>query len=286
MIQLFALYAFVLGTLIGSFLNVVALRYNTGKNIFGRKERSMCFSCGKRLAWYELLPVISFIFLRARCAECKSPISWQYPLVELATGFLFWGIFVQNVSGGFYTNTIGSFVALSLLQVIIWSILVVITVYDFKHKIIPDGLVFGFIGLSLVTAFFFPESAGGTLGNSILAAFIFFGFFGGLWLVSGGRWLGFGDAKLVVGVGLLLGVARGVSALALAFWIGAGVSLVLLGLGQLAKHKVIQKTRLRRRLGVFTMKSEIPFAPFIILGTLIAFFWHVDFFGIAGLFLS
>src|SRR3989338_3931288 len=84
---LFALSVFILGAIVGSFLNVVILRYNTGVSFFS--GRSFCPSCGKKLSWYELVPVVSFFALRRKCAGCDSKISWQYPLVEIATGLLF-----------------------------------------------------------------------------------------------------------------------------------------------------------------------------------------------------
>lgn len=282
------LIIFIFGTLIGSFLNVVILRYNTGKNILALDNRSMCFSCGKQLYWYELIPVFSFLLQRARCRGCGSKISWQYPLVELATGLMFVAIFTKNFNTLFDPNNIASFALVSLAHFVIWSLLIVITVYDLRHKIIPDGLVFSFIGLTLLLAWFFPANAysGNTFLSSVLAAAGLFAFFGGLWFVSGGRWLGFGDAKLVVGVGLLLGVSGGLSALAIAFWVGAGVSILIIFGGRLLNFlghieyisKVIRESRLRAQLSLLTMKSEIPFAPFIILGTLIAFFCQIDIF--------
>jgi len=175
------------------------------------------------------------------------------------------------------------------IQLVIWSILMVITVYDLRHKIIPDGLVYSFIGLSAVHVWLFPGVLAHGILDAVIAAVVFFSFFAGLYFVSGGRWLGFGDAKLVVGVGLFLGLARGVSALALAFWIGAAVSIAVIFGGKLfvfvasrpSAPKVIRESRLRERLNVLTMKSEIPFAPFIILGTLIAFFFSFDIFQIS-----
>ena len=78
---------FILGLIIGSFLNVVIMRLNTGESMI--KDGSRCFSCGKNLKWYELVPVFSFIAQRGRCRECGSRISWQYPIVELITGVVF-----------------------------------------------------------------------------------------------------------------------------------------------------------------------------------------------------
>lgn len=285
MFPLFTIFSFIFGTLIGSFLNVVILRYNTGKNIFGPRERSVCFSCSKTLAWHELVPVLSFVALRGRCSGCKSSISWQYPFVEIATGLLFAAIFKNFVE----LNPTAIF--LSALYAAVWSLLVVITVYDLRHKIIPDGIVYAFSVIAFLTVFV-PGSVAYVAGlnsmftywgfawSSIVAGLAFSGFFAGLWYVSGGRWLGLGDAKLVLGVGLLLGLERGFTAMALAFWIGASVSILLMLAG--AVTKVIRQSRLHRRLATLTMKSEIPFAPFIILGTLISFFCSINIFGGAG----
>ncbi|HLP43925.1 MAG TPA: prepilin peptidase, partial [Candidatus Nanoarchaeia archaeon] len=225
MINFLIVSTFLFGALIGSFLNVVILRYGTGKKILGIGERSMCFSCSKTLEWYELIPVFSFLYQRGRCRGCKSKISWQYPLVEFTTGLLFAAVAWKNFSGvsleeAFGASNFSTTAILTLFQFVIWSILIVITVYDIRHKIIPDFLVFMFAGLSLIASIFFPEVLGHTVTSAIVAGIAFFAFFGGLWLVSGGRWLGFGDAKLVLGVGFLLGPIQGLSALVLSFWIG------------------------------------------------------------------
>ncbi len=278
MMYIFLAFILVFGTLIGSFLNVVILRYNTGKNLLSLGSRSMCFCCGKQLSWYELIPVVSFIFLRAKCSGCKSKISWQYPFVELAMGALTLAIFLKNFHG-----IVGdaSLFFLTIFQIAIWGILLVITVYDFRHKIIPDSMVFTFAFLALVVRFLFPDPQI-SLMSAIVGGVVFFSFFGLLWFFSGGRWLGFGDAKLVLGVGLLLGFSGGLSALALSFWIGAAISILLIGFTKLMKlpsiRKVVQRMGLRTTSSILTMKSEIPFAPFIILGTLIVFFCHADVF--------
>src|SRR3989344_4234135 len=97
-------FFFVFGAIIGSFLNVIILRYNTGlsqKNSIGFSGRSHCFSCGKNIKWYDLVPVLSFLFLKGRCRHCKSKISIQYPLVEFITGILFLATFLKFFSSGF-----------------------------------------------------------------------------------------------------------------------------------------------------------------------------------------
>lgn len=278
-------FVFIFGTLIGSFLNVVILRFNTGKKIIGRRERSMCFSCAKTLEWHELLPVVSFVCLRGKCRGCSTKISLQYPLVELATGLIFAGIFIKNFSGftleELFTNPAAAvLLKLTTFHLVIWSILIVVTVYDLRHKIIPDEMVYAFSGLSLTAAFLFPSITGVSLSGAIMAGAAFFFFFAGLWVISSGRWLGFGDAKLVLGLGFFLGLTHGLSALVLAFWTGAVVSIGLL-VWQYIRTRAIQSRSLQGRGATLTMKSEIPFAPFIILGILIAFFWQIDIFGIA-----
>jgi leader peptidase (prepilin peptidase)/N-methyltransferase len=239
---------FVFGTIIGSFLNVVVYRYNTSLSFVTGKSK--CFSCGRGLEWYELLPLFSFILLRGKCLGCNSKISNQYFTVELLTGIIFSALFLKF-----------GLTPLLPLYLIISSLLITMSVYDFKHKIIPDGMVFTFIALS-VGMFFLVHRVGEILifpvSLDLLAGPILFAFFAFFWLISGGKWMGFGDAKLAVGVGFLLGFSGGVYAIMLAFWIGAAFSLILLFLQKikLAKFKL-------------SFKSEVPFAPFIILALFI-----------------
>ena len=246
------IFAVLFGLIIGSFLNVVILRYQTGRTL---AVRSGCLSCGKKFAWFELLPVLSFFVQTGRCRGCRSKISWQYPLVELATGIIFalvaWHFGVRQPADW-------------LTTVFCWlvaSILIVITVYDLKHQIIPDRFVFSLMFFGLIWS----------ITHNLLV-----GLFGGLamalpllvlWLISRGRWLGFGDVKLVFALGLFLNWQMGLSALVLAFWLGAIVGLLLIAWG---------KTRLWRKGKSYTMKSEVPFAPFLILGFWLVFFLSID----------
>lgn len=248
------LFIFILGLIVGSFLNVVIYRYNTGLSVIG--GRSRCLACARDLRWFELIPVFSFLFQRGRCTQCGSKISWQYPAVELVTGLLFVLTFQQFIlrSASVYW-LVG--------HLIIFSLLTVITVYDLRHKIIPDGLVYTFILLSLLLAF--SDFSLILVINHLLAGFILFVFFFLLWWLSRGRWMGFGDAKLALGVGFLLGLMGGVSAIVFAFWLGAVVGLLLIILARLSATR-----------GSFTIKSEIPFAPFIIIGLCLNFFLQLN----------
>ena len=229
---------FVFGAVVGSFLNVVILRLNTGQSVVS--GRSKCFTCAKKLKWYELLPIASFVFLRGKCSACKTKISWQYPFVETITGIIFVLLFQQpqNIFG------------FSFL-VLIFSFLIIIAVYDYRHQIVPNLFVWIFNGLAFIGLFRIFN------WNNLLAGFILFAFFALLWGVSRGRWMGFGDAKLALGIGWLLGITKGIAAITLAFWVGAIVGVLLIYLN---KNK-------------YGLKSSIAFGPFMILGTIISFFW-------------
>ena len=264
-------FIFTFGMIIGSFLNVVILRYNTGESIANGK--SACFSCAKRLSWYELIPIFSFAVLRGKCGSCKSKISWQYPLVEFFTGLLFLAVYLK-LNGFYFLNKLNLLTSYYpqpldyLYYLAIFSILIVITVYDIRHKIIPDLLVFSFAFLSLVwliaylgfSNLFQPSSILDLFAGPILALPFFL-----MWLLSRGRWMGLGDAKLALGMGWFLGLVSGVSAVIFGFWIGAAVSVLLL---------IGQKLNLAGKK--LTIKSEIPFAPFLILGLLAVFFFDFD----------
>ena len=229
---------FVFGAVVGSFLNVVILRLNTGQSVIS--GRSKCFTCAKKLKWYELLPIASFVFLQGKCSACKTKISWQYPLVETITGIIFVLLFQQN------QNIFG----FSFL-VLIFSFLIIIAVYDYHHQIIPNLFVWIFNGLAFIGLFRIFN------WNNLLAGFILFAFFALLWGVSRGHWMGFGDAKLALGIGWLLGITKGIAAITLAFWIGAIVGVLLIYLN---KSK-------------YGLKSSIAFGSFMILGTAASFFW-------------
>ncbi|TSC61274.1 MAG: leader peptidase (prepilin peptidase) / N-methyltransferase [Parcubacteria group bacterium Gr01-1014_107] len=288
---MFYLLVFLLGLCVGSFLNVVAFRYGSGKRIVF--SRSKCMECGKTLSWFELVPLLSFLIQGGRCRNCGSKLSWQYPLVELLTGFTF--VLVLSKTQLLSNITLENFLA-SLLQtlffLVIFSILLVIAVYDFRHKIIPDGLVFLFIGLSFAKALFGYFLGSETLAEVITSGlFIAFPFFA-LWFISRGRWMGFGDVKLALGMGFLLGLARGLYAVLWSFWLGGLVSIILLLAQSIFSGKALLFTSLGQRAESgsetslfseprrFTMKSEVPFGPFMILGTAISFFLNWDFFNL------
>ncbi len=233
------IFIFIFGAIIGSFLNVVIKRYNTGESIIYSDSR--CLACGKKLSWSELIPICSFLMQKGRCRGCHSKISRQYPLVEFLTGLLFLSIFLK-----FFPD-----IDLMIFYWIVASLLIIISVYDFYHQIIPDKIVYLLIFLALGYWFFVGNAA--FIG--FLAGLSFFLFFFLLWLVSRGRWMGFGDSKIALAGGWVLGLENGLIAMIFSFWIGAILGIFLL----LFSKKNI------------TLKSRIPFGPFLSLGIAIAF---------------
>jgi leader peptidase (prepilin peptidase)/N-methyltransferase len=261
MITILALIFFFLGLIIGSFLNVVILRLNTEKSLGGR---SACMICQNKLAWYELIPLFSFISLRGRCRTCSTRISAQYPIVELITGLAFLVLFLkfQNI---FFESTL-AFAFTYAYYAVIFCLLIVIAVYDLKHKIIPDALslvlsIIGFVGIFFFQDFIFYLHMPSTV--EIFAGLLIALPFALTWLLSRGAWMGLGDAKLAVGLGYILGLGRAFSGIVVAFWSGAIIGVLLILISK--KHK---------------MRSEIPFAPFLVLGMVIVFLFELHLFPI------
>ncbi len=240
-----SLLIFLFGLIVGSFLNVVIYRYQTGYSVLGRSE---CLICGEKLRWFELIPVASFLMQLGRCRACRGLISWQYPLVELLTGLLFLGAFWRGGSGLAW---------LLFVDWVIFGLLIVIMVYDWRHKIIPDHFIYAFIVVALLKSVWLGTAGSGAFVGLALGVFFWL-----LWFVSRGRWLGLGDAKLALGLGFFLGWPAALSAVTLAFWIGALVGLALM---------------VSRR---YNMKSEVPFAPFLFLGVLLVYLFQIDVFTI------
>ncbi len=262
---------FVLGIIVGSFLNVLIARTGTG---LGYGGRSFCFSCGHRLFAPDLLPLVSFLFQKGRCRYCRARISIQYPLIECTTGVLFVLIGWKLGVPASYTHAV-----VMGIYLLAGALLVAIAAYDIRHKIIPDTLVYAFAGLGFLFAVIQFFSGGGYtffLAGPALAAP-----FAALWLFSKGRWMGLGDAKLVLGVGWLLGLSGGGAAIILSLWMGAFLGLFMIALGRFF-HVTRRLFPYGKR---FTSKSEIPFAPFIVAGALIAFLYDVSFFDIQSLFM-
>lgn len=230
-------FVFILGLIIGSFLNSVIYRLEIKEDLVA--SRSHCIKCNHELNWKDLIPVFSFFFLKARCRYCQKKISWQYPLVELGLGVLF--------------VLVSMFFSFPWYYFLIVSLLLIIFVYDLKHYLIPDKVIF----LASVSAFVW-QVLYGDLINSVLAACLGAGLFLILVLVSKETWMGWGDVKLGFFMGLFLGFPNILPALFLGFFSGALIGVFLIFL---------------KKKG---FKSQVPFAPFLIFGTMVSLFYGTE----------
>lgn len=241
------LIAALFGAVVGSFLNVVALRRGV-RHLGGR---SACASCARQLAWVDLVPIVSWLALRGRCRQCGSGISIQYPIVEAGTALLFALIFAAPVPP-----------VLAVAAALVACLSVVIAIYDIRHTIIPDEWAVAFAVATLLYAWLSGALSIAPL-SSLAAGPVAASLFFLLWAVSRGRWMGLGDAKLALGIGFFLGMLDGVRAAILSFMLGAVVSLAVL----LPLPYLIHALRLGRAQSgsrAFTMKSEVPFGPFLL----------------------
>jgi len=250
MFLVFYVFVFIFGLCVGSFLNCAIYRQEQEKSL---KGRSFCPKCKHTLFWYDLFPVFSFAFLGGKCRYCKTKISWQYPAVELATGVIFVMISKLLIAG--YPVLVTDILNLAFLFYVA-SALIFIFVYDLKHYLIPDKVLFPAIVITFIFRLFVNFNL---ITNFLFAVVIASGFFLSIFLISRGKAMGFGDVKLAILMGLLLGLPNILVALFIAFFFGAIIGLLLMLFG--------------RKSAGWRMKSEIPFGPFLILGTFIALLW-------------
>lgn len=231
-----SLLSLVLGGMIGSFLNVVVLRTASHRSFL--TGRSRCSHCGRTLAWYELVPLLSFAVLGGRCRTCKKILSLQYLLVELLTATTF--VLVWQRFGW------------SLLTVAGWmvtSTLIIIAVYDAKWSLIPDSFTLALTIASVAALLVQPLD----LISSGLGIVVGCGLFLVQYLLSKGAWVGSGDIFLGGALGLLLGWRMMLGALAVSYIVGALVTLPLLLRGK--------------------GKSMIPFGPFLAFASWVVWLW-------------
>lgn len=258
----------LVGLCMGSFLHAVVWRLHAKKDFV--RDRSRCDHCHHVLAWYDLLPVLSWLSLGGRCRYCRRTISWHHPVIELVTAALFVASYAWWPMG---------FVGVGLVLFLLWLAFVVmlmmLAVYDLRWLLLPDaityplmvlGAVYGLLRfgvyLHLPPLMVVAQLVGGV---ACIA-----GLYWLLHRVSKGKWIGFGDVKLGVFMGLALGASDALVALMAAN--ALGVLVVIPGLLS----------------GRMSRKTKLPFGPFLIAGFFIAglfgaqlMAWYLSGFGLA-----
>jgi len=246
---------FFFGLVIGSFLNCVIYRLEKKESFL--TGRSYCPNCKHQLSWQDLIPFLSFIELQGKCRYCKQKISWRYPLIELATGILFVLVLNYELRIMNYDLLNLGFILNSLFLLLNSCFLLIIFVYDLKYYIIPDEVIYPAIFIAflyeILYSYFILHNSH-LITNSFYSAFGASLFFLVIFLISRGKWLGFGDVKLAFFMGLFLGFPDILVALFFAFFIGA-----IIGLGLILLRKK-------------NLKSEVPFGPFLVTGIFIGLF--------------
>lgn len=234
----FIILFFVAGTVLGSFFNVVGLR--VPKKIAFANDRSYCPNCKNQLRWFELVPIISYVIQIGKCRRCKQNISIIYPLVEFVTGFLF----------AFSYYKLGFQLELILLIILI-SMLMILFVTDISYMRIPNKILLFFLPLLIIMRILSPldpwynSIIGAVVGYVLVALIIIFS--------KGG--MGAGDMKLLGVLGIVLGLGKVLLTFFIAALIGAIIGGILMALGKLNR------------------KQPIPFGPYIIVATIITYFY-------------
>ncbi|MEK7472960.1 MAG: prepilin peptidase [Patescibacteria group bacterium] len=222
---------FLLGLIIGSFISAVT--YRIPKKINFIKGRSFCDSCKKKLAWYDNIPLFSFLLYKGKSRCCNKKISIRYPLIELVS------VIGAVVAWLFFGN---------LAFVILFFLTLCIFIIDLEHQIIPDELTWIILLLGLIANSQSPMTV--LFSAFFLSLLLLF-----LYLITSGRGMGLGDVKLAVALGLWLGLEKGIIWLILAFIIGGIVASILL---------LLKKAKL---------KTKIAFGPFLIIAFWLILLW-------------
>ena len=235
---------FVIGTIMGSFFNVIGHRLS--KNESAIKPRSHCEFCGHTLAWYELIPIVSFLIQGGKCRKCRAKLSWWYPLIEIITGLFFVGCYLYY---GFTYDL--------LLALIISSVLIITCISDFNYLVILDEVLV-VSSLAALVVIFLKAGLNGLI-ISLLSGLLMFFFMLMVKIVGDKAFkresLGGGDIKLSLFIGLVLGYKLSFINLVLASFLALPVAFYYL-------------VKLKDR--------EVPFGPFLIISTFIIYIFSTQ----------
>ena len=228
------------------------------KPLIGQKtkeDRSRCLSCGHALAWYDLIPLFSWVSTKGNCRYCKTPIGRFEPIIELGTAATF-GIITATFVSSFGLSPVG--IVLLVLWLAALTMLVILFAYDLKWFLLPDRIVFPLIILAVIIQVVLLTSLPNGIDLTVLASIIgsvgiLSGLYFILWLVSRGQWVGFGDVKLGIALGILI-----------ADW---KLALLTLFLANLIGTLIVLPGLMTKKL---SRKSQVPFGPFLIIGFFIS----------------
>lgn len=290
MVLAYSIFLFLLGTIFGSFINVLIVRYDPDKSFFSSSStggRSHCPHCHTTLRWFELIPLLSYLLQLGKCRTCGKRLSIRYFAMEVLFGVLTLGIplylnsFFGISANAFFTGALPYwYYALLATWVVVSYVFVAMTFIDLKFYIIPDELTISLVVLGLIITGIMVQADQSTISaymqsrlsflvqyismfpifphlvwNHIAGAFIGFFFFLMLSVITRGRGIGFGDVKLAFALGILFGWPDIAVITILSFIAGALWSLLLM----LLKSK--------------GMKDRVPFAPFFVFGAFLTFFF-------------
>jgi prepilin signal peptidase PulO-like enzyme (type II secretory pathway) len=255
MMNLILVFVFIFGLIIGSFLNCLIWRLHKKESIMGR---SYCPKCKKQIAWYDNIPVLSFMVLRGKCRSCGKTISWQYPTVEFITGLLFVMAFYLNYKLQVDNYGLVIFDSSFIIQLIrdwfIIAVMIVIFIYDLRWYLILDIVTLP----ACLIVFVLNLILGFNLWNLLISGIIGGSFFLIQFVISKGKWIGGGDVRLGLLMGLALGWPGVLTAIIISYFIGS-----IVGLGLIAAGK--------KQWG-----SEVPLGIFLTVGAIITLFWQTQ----------
>ncbi len=215
------------------------------------KDRSQCLHCHHELAWYDLLPLASWLSTGGKCRYCKKPIGKFEPIIEVSSAVLFLLTFHYVLAG--------NFTVLALFWLVVLVMLVILFAYDFKWFLLPDSVMIPLIALSTAYAavnIAISDNPWQLAGSTVVSVTVLSGLYFVLWLVSRGVLVGFGDIKLGLALGLLL--------------MDWKLAIMALFLANLIGTLVVVPGLLTKKL---SRKSQVPFGPLLIVGFFIALFW-------------
>jgi leader peptidase (prepilin peptidase)/N-methyltransferase len=228
-----------IGLAVGSFLNVCIYRLPRGESLV--HPRSRCPHCGRALAWFDNIPVGSWLALGGRCRQCRRPIAWRYPVVELVTALLWILIAVTTPPG-----------VLLASRLVLATALVVLFMIDLEHQILPNAITLPGIGVGFLFSLAGPPGPAASMAGIAAGAGILYAIAAGYYLLRGEEGMGMGDVKMLAMIGAFLGWKAVLLTLVLSSFAGAIVGVALMAISR------------------ENLKYALPFGTFLALGALVA----------------